>query len=449
MRFGKFLTVVSVLALLGTPAYADTLTEALAKAYNSNPDLAAARAALRAADESAPQARAGYRPTVTASASASRTTTDNKTLTDDDYTSKVAQLSIQQPLFRGGRTSAAISQADSLIAAQRAVLVSAEQQVMMSGVEAYLNVLRDQSVLDLNKNNEAVLTRQLRATKDRFSVGEVTRTDVSQAEARLSGATAARVQAEGALESSKAAYERLFGEKPSNLKKPIDAKLNLLNSLDELIEAAQANSPAVQAALNSNAAANAALDGVKGERLPTIVAEGTLRRSYDNGSSSYDRQDAAVAGVGITWPLYEAGATSSRIREAKQTLSRRGSELESAKRGAIETATKAWEQYQTSIASRTSRQSQVSAAQIALDGVREEANVGNRTVLDTLNAEQELLDARVGLVRAEHDEILSQYQLLAAIGHLTARELQLPVEYYDETAYSNRVRSQWIGSGVE
>ena len=449
MRFGKMLMVVSVLALLGTPAYADTLTEALAKAYNTNPDLAAARAALRAVDETAPQARAGYRPTVTASASVARTTTDNQTLANNDYTSKVAQLSVQQPLFRGGRTMAAISQSDSLIAAQRAVLVSAEQQVLLTGVEAYLNVLRDQSVLDLNKNNEAVLGRQLRATKDRFSVGEVTRTDVSQAEARLSGATAARVQAEGALESSKAAYERLFGEKPSNLKKPVDANLNLLDSLDELIMVAQTNSPAVQAAINSSKAANAALDGVKGERLPTITAEGTLRRSYDNGSSSYDRQDAATAGVGITWPLYEAGATSSRIREAKQTLSRRSSELESAKRGAIETATKAWEQYQTSIASRTSRQSQVSAAQIALDGVREEANVGNRTVLDTLNAEQELLDARVGLVRAEHDEILSQYQLLAAIGHLTARELQLPVEYYDETAYSNRVRSQWIGSGVE
>jgi TolC family type I secretion outer membrane protein len=446
MRALKILTFVSVLAL-GFPAYADTLNEALSKAYMTNPDLEAARAALRSVDEQAPQALSGYRPTVTASGSLARTSEDGEVTGEDDYTSRAAALQVEQPLFRGGRTVAAVRQADSSIAAQRASLLNTEQTVMLRGVEGYLNVVRDTAVLDLNKNNEEVLSRQLRATRDRFNVGEVTRTDVSQAEARLSAATSGRIQAEGALTSSRASYQRLFGDAPADLKKP-DLSLALPKTLEQAIEEAKANNPSVQAAINTTSAAKALLDGIQAERLPTVSAEASLRRSYDAGGSNLDRVDTASAGVNLNWSLYQAGATSSRIREAKQEVARRSSERDSAERGAVEAATQAWENWQTSKSTVDSRRSQVKAARVALDGVREEANVGSRTVLDTLDAEQELLDAQVGLVRAEHDEILAQYQVLAAVGRLTARELQLPVEYYDETAYSDRVRNQWIGSST-
>lgn len=447
MRALKTLTFVSVLAL-SFPAYADTLTEALVKAYTTNPDLEAARATLRATDELAPQALSGYRPSVTASGSVARTNEDSNA-GEDDYTSRAAALSLEQPIFRGGRTAAAVRQADSSIAAQRASLLNTEQTVMLRGVEGYLNVVRDTAVLELNKNNEEVLQRQLRATRDRFNVGEVTRTDVSQAEARLSAATSARIQADGNLTASRASYQRLFGEAPADLKKPEVAGLNMPKSLDEAIEEAKASNPNVLAASNSKEAAEASLDTVEGERLPVVSAEASLQRSYDAGSSATDRVDTATAGVSLNWPLYQAGSTSSRIREAKQQVARRASERDAAERGVIEATTQSWENWQTAKSSVESRRAQVKAARVALDGVQEEANVGSRTVLDTLDAEQELLDAQVGLVRAEHDEILAQYQVLAAVGRLTARELQLPVEYYDETAYSKRVRNQWIGSSTE
>lgn len=449
MRTFRVMSLASVLvALMPAMAGAESLNEALTKAYSTSPDLDAARAELRSVDENAPQARAGYRPTVAATATLGHTAQDGQALGDDEYDSHTAQLSVDQPLYRGGRTLAAMRQADSMIAAQRAALLNTEQQVFLSGVEAYLNVLRDEAVLDLNKNNEEVLRRQLQATKDRFSVGEVTRTDVSQAEARLSGAIAARVQAEGSLTEGRAAYQNIFGEAPTALVKPTVLGADLPASLDDAVEKALDANPQVILAQNNKQAAGAMLDGVKGERLPTLTASGIVAHTYDNGSSSYGRTDSATARLTLSVPLYQAGAVSSRIRQASQDVSRYGSVEESTRRAVIETATQSWEQLQTARATRTSRQSQVEAARIALDGVKEEANVGSRTVLDTLNAEQELLDARVGLVRADHDEILAQYQLLAAVGMLTARDLQLPVEYYDEKAYADRVRNQWIGSDV-
>lgn len=449
MRTLRMMTLASVLVgLLPAGAGAESLTEALSKAYATNPDLDAARAELRSADESAPQARAGYRPTISANATVGHTSTDGQALGDDRYNSRTAQLEVAQPLYRGGRTLAAMRQADSIIAAQRASLRNTEQTVLLRGVEAYMNVIRDEAVLELNKNNEQVLRRQLQATRDRFSVGEVTRTDVSQAEARLSGAIAAHIQSEGALTESRAAYQNLFGQGPTKLTKPGALEAGLPMSLDEAVELAVDANPQLVLAKNNSEAASAILDGVRGERLPTLTATGRLAHSYDNGSSTYGRSDSATALLTLSVPLYQAGSVSSRIRQARQDVSRYDSAKESAHRTVIEAATQAWAQLETSKASRSSRQSQVEAAKIALDGVKEEANVGSRTVLDTLNAEQELLDARVGLVRAEHDEILAQYQLLAAVGRLTARDLQLPVEYYDEKAYADQVRTQWIGSDV-
>ena len=443
------MALASVLVLsLATAAQADSLSDALVRAYNDNPDLASARAQLRAVDEQAPQARAGMMPSVTANAAVNRTHEESDVGGKDDYTTRSGQLVVQQPLFRGGRTVAAIKQADSVIAAQQARLLNAEQSVLLSGVEAYLNVVRDQAVLDLNTNNESVLARQLKAVKDRFSVGEVTRTDVSQAKARLASAKSARIQAEGNLTSSRASYQRIFGVAPADLSKPAMG-LAMPESLETVVAAAVKNNPTALVGVHNKAAAEAALSGVKGERLPTLTAQGSVARSYDAGSSTMNKADSLSAGVSLNWPLYTGGATSSRIREAQQEVSRYKSDLQSAERSTTEVATQSWEQWKTAQSVVESRRSQVEASQIALNGVQEEAKVGSRTVLDTLNAEQEHLDARVALVRAEHDEILSQYQLLAAMGHLTAQELKLPVAIYDETAYSKRVRRQWIGSRVD
>ncbi len=448
-RFSLSVAVVALsVFLLPVTASAEDFTEALARAYTTSPDLEAAQAELRATDEQAALARSGARPSLTATASAGVTRQDNSALPNDNYTSNAAQLQVSQPLFRGGRTLASIRQADSAIEAGRAALLSSEQKVLLSGAEAYLTVIRDEAVLKLNRNNEEVLERQLQATQDRFSVGDVTRTDVSQAEARKSRATAARVQAEGALTASRAAYQRVFGVMPEANLTPPKVQLALPASLDDTIAEAEKNNPELVAAKKSRDYADAALDNVKGERLPTIAAVGTMSQSHDLGGSNYDRQDTASAMLRMEWSLYDGGATSSRIRAAKQEVARRASLAGSADRGVVEAATQSWEQLQTATASRVSREAQVKAAQIALDGVREEERVGSRTVLDTLDAEQELLDARVALVTSQHDEILSRYQLLSAVGRLTARELKLPVEYYDEKAYAEKVRHKAIGSGV-
>lgn len=445
------LSILALMVALASPAFADTMTEALVKAYNTNPDLAAAQAVLRQADELAPQARAGFRPTISATASVGAASLQTHTYDNYDSHTRSVSLQLQQPIYRGGRTLAAMREADSQISAQRANLKNTEQSVLLQGIQAYLDVVRDESVLALTRENESVLRQQLKASQDRFAVGEVTRTDVSQSEARLSGATAARVQAEGALTGSRATYQRIFGEAPGKLTRPADQALDLPISLDEAMDTATQNNPRLIAAAHTRDAAEAVLDSVKGERLPTVTAQATLSHSNADTdlNTADDWNDSASAVVTMNVPLYQAGAVSSRIREARHTVAQRDHERDSAERRAIEQVTSAWQELETAKATRTSRASQVDAARVALDGVKQEALVGSRSVLDTLNAEQEYLDARVGLVRAEHDEILARYSVLASIGELTAKSLQLPVEYYDEQAYAARVRSKWIGSGIE
>ncbi len=445
------LSALALMVGLASPAFADTMTEALVKAYNTNPDLAAAQAQLRQTDELAPQALSGFRPTISATASVGAASVNSHYYDRYDSNTRSVALQLQQPIYRGGRTIAALHEADSQIAAQRANLKNTEQSVLLQGIQAYLDVVRDEAVLALTKDNEDVLQQQLKASRDRFAVGEVTRTDVSQSEARLSGATAARVQAEGALTGSRATYQRIFGEAPGKLTRPADQGLDLPINLDEAMDTATKNNPRLIAAAHTRDAAEAVLDSAKGERLPTVTAQATLSHNDADTdlSATDDWNDSASAVVTMNVPLYQAGAVSSRIREARQTVAQRDHERDSAERRAIEQVTSAWQELETAKATHTSRTSQVDAARVALDGVKQEALVGSRSVLDTLNAEQEYLDARVGLVRAEHDETLARYSVLAAIGELTAKDLQLPVEYYDEQAYAHRVRSRWIGSGIE
>lgn len=443
------LSVAMGLVLTNSAFAADGLNDAMAKAYQNNPDLSAARAELRGTNELAPQALSNYRPTIEADASIGAITRDNETTGTEDYVSESAALTITEPLYRGGRTMAAVRQADSSIAAGEAALHDTEQAVLIAAVQSYLDVVRDQAVVELNKNNESVLTRHLKATKDRFSVGEVTKTDVSQAESRISGAKSSRVQAEGNLTQSRATYERIIGEQPAGTLENPKVTLELPKSREDVIREAEASNPLYKNAAYIKDAANAALDGVKGERLPTVQLQGQLAHSDDNRDLSAGQVDSASAVVSMSWPLYAAGSTSSRIRQARQTVAQQSDLVESARRTVVERATQAWEQLETARSVIDSRKAQVKAARVALEGVEQEAVVGSRTVLDTLDAEQELLNAEVGLVQAERDQILAQYQVLSAVGRLTARSLALPVEYYDEKAYAKKVRHKFIGSSGE
>jgi outer membrane protein/adhesin transport system outer membrane protein len=450
---------VAVLAA-GTPASAQTLEQALANAYAANPTLEAQRAQLRATDELVPQALSGYRPSLEATGSVGTTRQSARTSSSSaagasaasrsasgTINPRTASLSLVQPLYTGGQTEAGTRRAESLVQAQRASLLSTEQTVLLDAATAYIDVVRDQAVVALNGNNEQVLRRQLDASRDRFNVGEITRTDVSQAESRLSRAIADRIQSEGQLSASRAVYARVVGSTPGRLTAP-KLTFALPSTRDETVALSESNNPSVVAAEFSETAARNAVDQVSGELLPSVSLRGTLSRSYDS-SLQTERSDGASVVAQLTIPLYQAGSVSSRVREAKQTAGQRRIEIDEARRQTVENAIRAWEALTTARASIQSRQSQVRAAEIALEGVRQEALVGSRTTLDTLDAEQELLDARVSLVQSQRDEIVAAFNVLAATGQLTAQQLALPVQYYDYQEHYRAVRDKWWGTSVD
>lgn len=452
MAFGAALMATvafTAFPVLVSPVSAQTLEEALAQAYLGNPTIEAERAQLRATDELVPQALSGYRPNVEAVLDYGWSRQDARTQVgdvDQNTNPGGVNLSVTQPIYRGGRTQASTSRAENLVQAQRASLLAVEQDVLLTAATAYLDVVRDQAVVDLNLNNVQVLQRQLDAFTDRFEVGEITRTDVSQADARLARAISDRIQAEGLLQASRAAFSRVVGLAPGNLSAPSPA-FQLPASLEETVTLAQANNPNVVAAQYAEEAAGDAVDEVRGELLPEVGLRGTVGRNWDP-SSSIDRADSASVTAQVTIPLYQAGVVSARVREAKHTAGQRRIEIEETRRQVTENAIRAWELLTTARAAIRSRQAQVRSADIALEGVRQEADVGARTTLDVLDSEQELLDARVELVRAQRDEIVAAFQVIAATGQLTARQLGLPVQYYDHESYYRNVRDKWYGTDI-
>ncbi len=446
---GRGLIVPAILVAMGlvTPATAQTLQEALAQAYTANPQLEAQRAALRAVDEQVPQALSNYRPTVEGTASIGTAETDvsgaagvanNGSRTTQPRTLGVA---VTQPIYRGGRTAAQVSRAENVVQAGRAQLFATEQTILLNAATAYFDVVRDQATLELNTNNEQVIGRQLEATRDRFRVGEVTRTDVSQAESRLAGATSNRILSEGNLASSRAVYTRIVGSTPGRLTQPRPT-FSLPASMQETIDLAVAANPSIVASQFTEAAARDAIDQVRGEALPSVNLRGSLQRGLETSANAY-RTDSGSVTAQLTVPLYQAGAVTSRVREATQTAGQRRIEIDQARTQTIETAIRAWQALTTSRASIQSRQAQVRAAEIALEGVRQEATVGSRTTLDVLDAEQELLNARVGLVQSQRDELAAAFQILAATGQLGARQLNLPVQAYDVEENYRSVRDRW------
>lgn len=439
-------------ALFASTSHGQTLEDALVKAYQGNPTLKSERARLRATDEGVPQALSGWRPTVSVSGSYGVQRSDSTTNGPANKVAEVTEpltgsLTVSQNIYRGGRTVAATESAESAVKADRARLSAAEQTVLLSAVTAYADVVRDQAVVELNLNNERVLQRQLEATQDRFRVGEVTRTDVSQAESRLSRARADRISAEGSLTDSRAAYENVVGEAPVVLKpaKPLD---KLPESLPEAIEAAKRGNFSVVRARYVEMGAVSSVREITGELLPTLSLNGSMATNHETATDRSENQTVSLI-ARVSVPLYASGSVTSRVRAAKQTVSQRRDEYNQAVRDAIEDATEAWQVLQTGRAQIRAFSAAVKAAEIALEGVREEANVGSRTVLDVLDAEQELLDARVGLVRSMRDELVATYQLRQAIGDATAAKLELPVEIYDVEKHYRNVRGKWWGLSAD
>jgi TolC family type I secretion outer membrane protein len=438
------LALALVVSQAETARAADTLTDALAKAYDNNPQLQAARAQLRATDEGVPQAKSGWRPTVTTTGNVGEEWVNNDPGSKGDFQPRGVDLQITQPLYTGERTPSALRQAESLILAQRSVLMSAEQNVLLSAVTAYMNVVQSEAVLELNRNQETVISRDLEATRTRFEVGELTKTDVAQAEARLAGATAARIQAEGQLAAARAVYVQVIGDSPGTLEQPAPLA-NLPSSEEETVSGSE-NTPDVTAAKYNEQAAHDGIDVAFSQIMPFLNLVGTAGTA-DDTSARNTGQDSASIMLQLTVPLCQAGLPAANVRQSKQVAAQRRQELENQRRLAVQTAVQAWQALETARAQIKSFVSQVDANKVALEGVRLEANVGARTVLDILDAEQEYLNAQVSLVGARRDEVVAAYAVESAIGRLTARDLGLPVDYYDVEAYYKEVHDKFWGFG--
>lgn len=445
------------LGFLVSPSLADTLKDAMALAYQGNPNLLAARAQLRATDENVPIALSGWRPTLRLNGQIQRNRSENKifagggvgqVVTGGVYqrTSESVGVQFTQPVFRGFRTISQTAQARNRVAAQRALLEATESQVLLQVSTAYLDVLQNQAVVNLRMNNVQVLTRQLEATNDRFRVGEITRTDVAQSEANLAGAKASLVQAEGALQQARSTYQNVVGKAPENLVRP-DLPSFLPDSLQAAIDIAIAENPSYLAADYNALAANEAISLARSDLLPSIQIVGSYNKGWNTvADKSRSENVSAVAQVSV--PIYQAGAEYARLRQSKHTAGQQRLLADQARLDARNFATAAWENLQATTAAIQSFQSQVSANEIALEGVQREAEVGARTVLDVLEEEQRLLNSRVNLVQAQRDQVVAAYQLLSAMGMLSGADMALDVPTYDYESYFDDVEYQLFGGGV-
>lgn len=413
---------------------ADSIQDALVKAYQSNPQLLAERANLRATDEEVSQAIAQWRPTITLSADYSKIHTDSKT---DPSLNVVRQRSepwnadvtATQTVFAGGRILAQRRQADARVDAGRARLHATEQSVFLDAISAYMNVVRDEAVLKLNQSNVELLKKQREAAQARFDVGEITRTDVAQAEARLAAGTAAQTSAEANLKASRLAYERTVGEAPGSLEQKPQVPA-IPATEEEARQVANTQNPNLVSARAAENAAEYGVDLAVAQMMPTVSVQASYGRSGQERGFETIGDDARVTATARV-PLYQGGTEWSQIRQAKELNNKARLDTEDARRATDQSVSNSWEAYRAAKASSQANREQVKASEIAFEGVQQELEVGSRTTLDVLDQQQELLNARVALVRSERDEVVAGYSLLASVGKLTAGELQLPVQLYE------------------
>jgi len=445
---------VSVLAFAGA-AQGETfsLDDALGVAYETNPQLDAERAALRATDEGVAEANAGWRPSVNAAGSYGSQRVEISGVPEalNDHPLQ-GELTVTQPLFRGGRTVAEIGRAKALDRAGRAQLTDAEQQVLLAAVTAYMDVVRDSAIVDLNQHNVDVLKKQLDATQKQFDVGELTRTDVAQSQARLSAAQTGLVTAQGQLAISRANFQKVIGRAPETLDEasPLPA---LPGTEDDALNLALKQNPALIAAQENEHAADYAVDDSTGALLPQLSLQG----QYQYSRSAFNTGIGATSGAGtirstavigqLTVPIYQGGADEAALRQAKQLHSQAQLDAVNAERVTREGVSAAWEAFQSAQSAIASNQAAVKANQLAFEGVSKEQQVGSRTILDVLNADQELLNSQVAVVGSERDAEVAAYQLLAATGQLTAKNLGLKVKFYDPAEYYDDNAGRWFGFG--
>lgn len=442
-----FCTGVLAAAVIAIPAHAQTFEETLELTYRTNPTLQAERAGVRAVEESVTQARSAWLPSVSAGATLSRSRTESSggffnqanTVTPHSY-----RIDASQAIWRGGEINGAINQAEANVLAAREALRTTEQSVLLQAATAFLDVRRDVEIAEIRRNNVEVLLAQLDAAEDRFEVGEITRTDVSQAEARLASARAQLAAALSQLAASRARYDAVVGQYPATLT-PEPPLPEMPQSVEDALEIALDYSPVLRAAAFNEDAARAGIQTARGAFSPDVSLSASASRANDQ-SFDGDQTDRVSVQAQVTVPLFTGGLNGSRVRQATFNADRARIRVTEARRQVTEVVTTAFNNLVASRSVIESSQRSVEANEIALDGVQQEAFVGLRTTLDVLNAEQELLDARLALVSAERDSYVAGLSLLQAMGLLTAETLEIsgdPEPYLSEPTRANFDLTPW------
>ena len=507
VRTAPSLVALAACLMATVSAEAENLPNALSKAYFNNPNLNAARSTTRSVDENIPIANSGYMPHVsvegdvgaeydeyrgpigsastvlgstsssgTSSGTSSSTGTTTGTSTGTTGTSGLATqasranassantassgtststagttiprgagISVTQTLFDGLRTTNNIRAAESNVYSSRETLRNAEQSVLQSGAQSYMDVLRDTAILDLRNSNIKVLEEQLRQTQDRFKVGEVTRTDVAQAEASLAGARADYFAAQSQLQNSIASFRQVIGEDPTRLEPARPLERGIPPSLENAIALSQVEHPSIQSALHQVDVAALQVKIAEGALYPTISLSGSANQRYDaSGVGGSNAFTASIVGT-VSVPIYEGGASYATIRQAKEQLGTAEFQVDVSRDNVRAAVISSWGLLVSSKAAVQADEAQVRAAEIALNGTREEARVGQRTTLDVLNAQQTLLNARVQLVGAQRDRVVATYAILASCGLLSASGLGLKLQPYNPTVHFEQVKDKWFG----
>ncbi len=435
-------------------AMADTLEGSLALAYQNNPQLNAQRAATRATDEGVGIALTGYRPNVSVNAQVGEQYLDNTSKGAFGTTTSAGTIAVpgygatfKQTLFNGFQTSSRTRQAEGQVLAARETLRNAEQTILLNAATAYMNLLRDAALLELQRSNVKVLEAMLRQTRDRFNVGELTRTDLAQAESSLAAGRASLHAAESNDITSKSTYIQVIGIEPAKLSNASPVDRFFPRPLGAALERGLSLNPAVTTAMFNVDAAVEQVELAEGALYPTVSVNGSMQKSYGNATSLSTLETLSGSVVGqISVPIYQGGGEYATIRQAKETLGQRRLDLDTARLAVQQNITQSWGQLQAAKAEVAANVAQVSATEIALDGVRTEARVGQRTTLDVLNAQQALVSARAALVTAQHDRIVASYAVLAAVGSLSPQVLGLHVETYDPAVHYQQVRDKWAGA---
>ncbi len=427
-------------------AYADTFQDALASAYKTNPRIKAQRRTAEQSNERVSQAIGGFRPTISANyqRGKQRNSFDGSQKETENLDNRT--LSLEQPIFLGGRNFYNLDASKETAKANWAGVVSIEQEVLLDAAVTYMDVVQHYALIELSTNNVKVLEQQLAASQDRFSVGDVTRTDVAQSQARLAQAKADLIEAEGNFEVSLAKFERVMSYRPENFPLPLPQSIPPLpTTMEEGIKKALANNPNVKASGFFKQAANSAVGIASSNLLPQVTLQGQISRQEGAGVLGNSEFDSDQILLNVDIPLYQNGSEYSQRREAELAAQQSAHELEDTKESIREALIQAWEGHEAALATIDAQEEQVEAAEIALDGVRQENQYGARTVLEVLDAEQELFIARVNLVRANRSRYVSLYNLLSVLGDLRTDKLGLNVERYDPEEHYESVKWQFIG----